>query len=96
MIASVYIRRSGTKRPRKSSRPTPYRSPPAEGSTDGTNATDKKAHIFATFVSATDCRQELAVAEKGNPGRGTAWSTPGLVPSAHAVRFDSNNPVACS
>nr|WP_211265569.1 DUF4158 domain-containing protein [Actinacidiphila oryziradicis] len=60
------------------------------------HATDKKAHIFATFVSATDCRQELAVAEKGNPGRGTARSTPGFVPSAHAVRFDCNNPVACS
>ncbi|MEY9945205.1 hypothetical protein ABH937_002281 [Kitasatospora sp. GAS1066B] len=68
---------------------------PDEGSTDGTNLTDKTAHIFATFVSATDCRQQLAVAGKGTPGHGTPWSTPGFNPTAHAVRFDCDSPSVC-
>ncbi|ARZ72495.1 hypothetical protein SMD11_6919 [Streptomyces albireticuli] len=67
---------------------------PDQGSTNGTNVTNRKAHIFATFVSATDCRQELASAEK-NSGRGTPWSTPDFRPTAHAVRFDCENPSVC-
>ncbi|MFD9902855.1 hypothetical protein [Streptomyces sp. NPDC059063] len=67
---------------------------PDQGSTNGTNVTNKKAHIFATYVSATDCRQEVASAEK-NSGRGTPWSTPDFQPTAHAVRFDCDNPSVC-
>ncbi|MFD7020410.1 hypothetical protein [Streptomyces sp. NPDC059928] len=62
-----------------------------DGATNGTNATDKTAHIYAT----SDCHQQVAVAAPGNPGRGTAWNTPGFEPTAHSVWFECDRPSVC-
>ncbi|KOV61261.1 hypothetical protein [Streptomyces sp. MMG1121] len=62
-----------------------------DGATNGTNATDKTAHIYAT----SDCHQQLAVAAAGNPGHGTAWNTPDFQPTAHSVWFECDKPVVC-